>query len=589
MERKLAATGAFGDQLFGPTRDPYGHGAGKGGQNIHLHVPTPGGKFRMNDALAQLMGGGGGSALSSQLQTAASPVRPTMGASAGGDTAGMVRVQEQLLGLKREDASLTEKLAKLNIETAAFDLQEIARGTSRTTELQQQLDLENSKLKAIEAAAGLGDNQLALTHKQLEGQAQINSLLTAQKDAITKINASDQLSDAEKKTAISLINKGMSQRILDAQKQVKLDNEILKVQQQQALALDAQNMARQLANTNAATNAGFRGGAASKYADFLGDAASAAIAASLQKSIDTAQTAQADTGSLEEQVRQLQAGVQELSTLDQLLVKYGADWALIDPAVKGHLVDLARQKDALTEMNRGQQEMIDLYNGIGTTIQTGLVDGLMAAVSGTEDLGQAMQKLGADLLATIGKMLIVSAISNALKGLGGGEGAGIFTALAGGIGKRAAGGPISAGNPYLVGEEGPELILPGTSGTVVPNDIFAATREALSSGAAGDSATGSAENGDVTRVQSARAFAANGDALTSTARIQKERMLERQYMSTASGSATINVQTQVINGVEYATVAQLNETAQASARKARAQVFSDLKHKPSVRSQVGLR
>ena len=33
----------------------------------------------------------------------------------------------------------------------------------------------------------------------------------------------------------------------------------------------------------------------------------------------------------------------------------------------------------------------------------------------------------------------------------------------------AAGGPATAGSPYLVGERGPELFVPGASGTVLPN------------------------------------------------------------------------------------------------------------------------
>lgn len=37
-----------------------------------------------------------------------------------------------------------------------------------------------------------------------------------------------------------------------------------------------------------------------------------------------------------------------------------------------------------------------------------------------------------------------------------------------GIG-RASGGPVSAGRPYVVGENGPELFMPGRSGTIVPN------------------------------------------------------------------------------------------------------------------------
>jgi len=34
---------------------------------------------------------------------------------------------------------------------------------------------------------------------------------------------------------------------------------------------------------------------------------------------------------------------------------------------------------------------------------------------------------------------------------------------------RARGGPVTAGSPYVVGEEGPELFVPRTSGTIVPN------------------------------------------------------------------------------------------------------------------------
>lgn len=42
-----------------------------------------------------------------------------------------------------------------------------------------------------------------------------------------------------------------------------------------------------------------------------------------------------------------------------------------------------------------------------------------------------------------------------------------------GWGKRAAGGPVSAGMPYLVGEVGPELFVPGMSGSIVPNNALA--------------------------------------------------------------------------------------------------------------------
>ena len=37
-------------------------------------------------------------------------------------------------------------------------------------------------------------------------------------------------------------------------------------------------------------------------------------------------------------------------------------------------------------------------------------------------------------------------------------------------GGRAMGGPVNAGTTYMVGERGPELFVPNTSGTIVPNN-----------------------------------------------------------------------------------------------------------------------
>ncbi|MDP8994035.1 MAG: hypothetical protein M3N07_03480, partial [Pseudomonadota bacterium] len=41
-------------------------------------------------------------------------------------------------------------------------------------------------------------------------------------------------------------------------------------------------------------------------------------------------------------------------------------------------------------------------------------------------------------------------------------------------GKRAGGGPVSAGLAYLVGEKGPEIIVPRTPAVVIPNHAIGA-------------------------------------------------------------------------------------------------------------------
>jgi hypothetical protein len=49
-------------------------------------------------------------------------------------------------------------------------------------------------------------------------------------------------------------------------------------------------------------------------------------------------------------------------------------------------------------------------------------------------------------------------------------GAALQTAASKGFEARAAGGPVIKGRPYLIGEKGPELFVPGFSGTIIPNN-----------------------------------------------------------------------------------------------------------------------
>jgi hypothetical protein len=75
-----------------------------------------------------------------------------------------------------------------------------------------------------------------------------------------------------------------------------------------------------------------------------------------------------------------------------------------------------------------------------------------------------------DLVSAVGK------IGGALSGIGG---------LLGHIpGRRAAGGPVSVGEAYVVGERGPELFVPGANGTIIPNTSSPAA--ARSGGGGGD-------------------------------------------------------------------------------------------------------
>ena len=143
----------------------------------------------------------------------------------------------------------------------------------------------------------------------------------------------------------------------------------------------------------------------------------------------------------------------------------------------------------------GQRGVIGQLGGIKGALGTGLKGagrGLGVLGGGAALIGGAAQAGTAE--TTEGKItgVITSAIGGALTGLAFG---GIPGAIAGGLGGLALGGvsafaggkqfggPMDAGQSYLVGEAGPEIVRAGTASTVVANQDLQSTfnTEALES------------------------------------------------------------------------------------------------------------
>ena len=113
------------------------------------------------------------------------------------------------------------------------------------------------------------------------------------------------------------------------------------------------------------------------------------------------------------------------------------------------------------------QQMKDLYADIGTSIKNGVVGAIQGAIDGTKSLEQ----VASDLLNNIANKLLDVAVNLALFGAisGTGTGGGLLGFL---VKPRANGGSVSGGQPYLVGERGPELFMPGRSGGIAPTGSF---------------------------------------------------------------------------------------------------------------------
>ena len=126
------------------------------------------------------------------------------------------------------------------------------------------------------------------------------------------------------------------------------------------------------------------------------------------------------------------------------------------------------QNEALQKQLKTVEDLNTIYNQIGTSITSGVLDGITAAVEGTKSLGESASQV----LKDIAKQLLRSGIVQLLSSLGGNDGVGFFSFLTGTLGKRAMGGPVSAGSSYMVGERGPELFTPKHGGSIVPNNAL---------------------------------------------------------------------------------------------------------------------
>jgi tape measure domain-containing protein len=161
------------------------------------------------------------------------------------------------------------------------------------------------------------------------------------------------------------------------------------------------------------------------------------------------------------------------------------------PTIVERIADMAagysKALDFTVQLTEQQKQQKALADGLAGTIGEGLASSFNALIQGSEDFGTSLRRIASGVLIDIANQLlrvfVIQKAINALSGLFGGVtgGGGGF---APGVGfnpnvfsmpsllGRAKGGSVMAGQPYLVGERGPELFMPGRSGGIAPTGSF---------------------------------------------------------------------------------------------------------------------
>ena len=112
--------------------------------------------------------------------------------------------------------------------------------------------------------------------------------------------------------------------------------------------------------------------------------------------------------------------------------------------------------------------LIDGFDRAGSVLERGLLSAVRRGSLGFDDL----QKVAFRSLDAIAARAISAGIGSLFGGSGSGGLGGTLTQTFGsllGLPGRATGGPVSPGRGYVVGENGPELFVPTSSGSIAAN------------------------------------------------------------------------------------------------------------------------
>lgn len=195
----------------------------------------------------------------------------------------------------------------------------------------------------------------------------------------------------------------------------------------------------------------------------------------------------------EKEIRQAQSkgeiSSQQANELSEALKAQASAWE--QAALAALKYQQAVSKDGMTGVTQGLQEYTDSVADMASQTRNlvtdafqGMEDALTKFVTtGKMDVKSLANSIIADLARIAIRQSITGPLAQGLMGmLGGGVGGGVgmgsqfsssgafsLVGFQGLAGARASGGPVSAGKTYLVGEKGPELFTPPTSGGIVPN------------------------------------------------------------------------------------------------------------------------
>tara|TARA_R100000315_G_scaffold34178_2_gene14042 strand:- start:9021 stop:11048 length:2028 start_codon:yes stop_codon:yes gene_type:complete len=212
-----------------------------------------------------------------------------------------------------------------------------------------------------------------------------------------------------------------------------------------------------------------------------GEAIGKALGKDLQTAIALKKAQEDVLRPLNDQKRLLEAKLNGNEEEVRMLLKVESIMERVEGLNKENVEDLVKGNALLAEQVAVAERLDQVYAAIGQSITTGIVGALTEAVEGTKSLAE----VAGETLRQVGNILLQFGVQSTLSGV-----PGLDKFFPG----RALGGSVSANKPYMVGERGPELFVPGAQGNVVPNNAIGGANVVVNVDASGSQAQGNQPN-----------------------------------------------------------------------------------------------
>ena len=391
-------------------------------------------------------------------------------------------------------------------------------GGSGRTRKKGKTDEERAAEKAAKEAARLAEE----TKKQLADAFKLNDLAAANLDIQVSMNAEERLKGEFDKAAVErrmqflelqknaksqqereLLASAQLSEVLIANNKYAKDKKALLDQQLKPLEDIITANKTKLEDDKAYQRLvaeGINPELAKQYIQI--DRAGKALQEALQPAIDLAKVAVVEAearGASADEVARLKKELEGLQKLPGQKVeeaKKGAEAANQPKTFQESITgERDKIKGELDELTKASNLVAFGAKAIGDSFATsfkGIIDGSMGAkealASFFQSVADAFLDMAAQIIAKWIQMTILNTVLSLFpSGGGGGGGSSQFKPgsgpqlspslpgakdYSGAFKKRAMGGPVSAGSPYMVGERGPELFTPKHGGSIVPNNAL---------------------------------------------------------------------------------------------------------------------